>query len=240
MYDRRQPHHLPLHPVMNFVTREWERPDTVHALKGADYVGPPHLFLSSFGLHSNGKNRRPFDSGAASRGNVFLEHRKGKPKGVAEPTGVVSTYYYLKSIGDQRALLTFWWFYGYSVYQALDLFAHQGDWEHASLVLGPGGSVEGAYFAAHGRPAMVEADRLEWVDGRVVVYSARGSHASYPTAGDHEHGDRTEDGPSWETWRRLRPLSHQDWRHFAGAWGTVGTLAETTGPLGPWYKRHRM
>lgn len=241
MYDRRQQAHMPLHPVLNLSSLAWERPPAVRALLGRDFFGPPPDLLDSLALHPDGRNRRPFDPKAASRDNLFLEHRHKTPRGVVDPTGVVPTYYYWKSIGEGRGLLTYWFFYGYSRYQRLaDLFGHQGDWEHVSVIFSPDLDVEGAYFAAHGRPTRVDAGDLETTQGRIVVYSAREAHASYPSAGDHRDGDVTDAGPRWETWRHLEALSVQPWRRFAGAWGAVGQLASTTGPLGPWYKRRRM
>lgn len=239
MYDRRQQGHMPLHPILNVSTREWTKPLAVRALMGQDYVGLPPSLLGTLALREDGTNRRPFDGRAGNEGNIFIEHLRKKPKGEPNPSGIVPTYYYWKSIGSGEQLLTYWFFYGYSRYQAVPLFGHQGDWEHVSMVLDGSGRVRGAYFAAHGRPRRVGVDDLETYEGRTVVYSARESHASYPTAGEHGHGDETDDGPTWETWRCLESLSVQAWRRFAGAWGGVGTLAATTGPLGPWYKRHR-
>lgn len=230
---------MPLHRVLNLKTREWTKPPAVRALMGRDYFGPPLFLLGELALHKDGTNRRPFDSKAAKKGNVFLEHRRKRPKGETDPNGVVPTYYYWKSIGSGQGLLTFWFFYGYSRYQALELFGHQGDWEHVSLVFTKNGRVESVYFAAHGRPKRIDARALKTVAGRTVVYCAKESHASYPSAGDHPDGDETDAGPVWETWRSLEPLSVQPWRRFAGAWGAVGTLAATTGPLGPWHKRHK-
>ena len=239
MYDRRQAGHSALHPVLNIETRKWMKPPAVRALMGQEFFGPPLDLLGDLALHPDGSNRRPFDRKAAGRGNVFLEHRHRVPTGEGDPTGTVPSFYFWKSSGNGEGLLTFWFFYGYSRYQAAPMFGHQGDWEHISLLLDRGGQLNGGYFAAHGRPARVPADKLEVRKGRTIVYSARGSHASYARAGAHPHGDETDEGPEWETWRSLEPLSGQAWRRFAGAWGSVGTMAMTTGPLGPWYKRHR-
>ena len=239
MYDRRQQAHMPLHPVLNLRTRKWTKPPAVRALMGHDYFNPPLDLLGSLALREDGTNRRPRDGKAASRGNVFLEHRHRTPRGEGDLTGKVPTFYYGKSIGGGESLLTFWFFYGYSRYQAVQLLGHQGDWEHISLILDRSGRVRGAYFAAHGRPTRVDAEDLEIVDGRTVVYSAKESHASYPTRGEHPNGDETLEGPRWKTWRALESLAVQEWRRFAGAWGAVGSLAATTGPLGPWYKLHR-
>ena len=39
---------------------------------------------------------------------------------------------------------------------------------------------------------------------------------------------------------KLAALEAQPWKNFAGAWGEVGELSHTTGPLGPWHKRHKV
>ena len=69
---------------------------------------------------------------------------------------------------------------------------------------------------------------------------AKGSHASYHTTGTWMAGvDVASDlGPQWDTSRLLRSLATQPWRNYAGAWGEVGSISTTTGPLGPWHKRN--
>jgi hypothetical protein len=81
------------------------------------------------------------------------------------------------------------------------------------------------------------------------VFSATGSHASYPRKGNYTftvdvHGvptdvtDRADaDGPRWETWQNLAKVQDQLWYGYGGGWGEVGngTLIgdSSTGPLGP-------
>ncbi len=44
-------------------------------------------------------------------------------------------------------------------------------------------------------------------------------------------------GTTFATWHKLERVSAQPWRDYAGAWGDVGFVDTTTGPLGPWHKR---
>lgn len=66
---------------------------------------------------------------------------------------------------------------------------HQSDVEHVTLVI-RGGVVTRVYFAAHGstQGLWVPAHLCEWggdTGCRLVVYSAKGSHASYPRVGTY-------------------------------------------------------
>ena len=97
-------------------------------------------------------------------------------------------------------------------------------------------------MAAHGKPTYYPMDEIKFNHGHPIVYSAKGSHASYNRVGNfHTIGvDKTRDGGyKWKTWKHCLPLKDQPWRQFAGAWGEVGTARSTTGPLGPWQKRRR-
>jgi hypothetical protein len=101
--------------------------------------------------------------------------------------------------------------------------------------------IVGVFMAAHEDGAFVRASTgLRFVGDRPLVYMAKGSHASYPTTGSWFSGlDSTSDsGPQWDTSRLLRPLATQPWRDYAGAWGEIGAIGTTTGPLGPWHKRN--
>ena len=122
-----------------------------------------------------------------------------------------------------------------------------------------GGEVVSGFYAVHEDTYYVEARDLEWRDGRLQVYSAKGRHATWWKEGHHMVGlsflqkkekienlemaaeafleDETAAGQAWDLRRSLQPLGEQPWRLFAGAWGRVGDAAHTTGPLGPWFKR---
>jgi hypothetical protein len=74
------------------------------------------------------------------------------------------------------------------------------------------------------------------------------SHASFARSGKYESVFRTGDRdlltveddaiacprcPQWRTWEKLVDAAAQPWYGFGGAWGDVGGMSGTTGPLGP-------
>ena len=208
----------------------------------SEYYDIPVAFIDSYGPHADGRNRRPRDDHSGDEWNVFLEPR-GKPKGAADPNGEVPCFVHARDLGRHAghsvAIAQYWFFFGYN--DGWASFNHQGDWEHVALVMHENEAV-GAYFAAHGSPSYHPRSELQWVGEHLVVYSAKGSHASYPRAGSFHTAkvDKTADGGVvWRTWTKLEQLADQPWRNFAGAWGEVGALATTTGPLGPWHKRDK-
>jgi hypothetical protein len=144
--------------------------------------------------------------------------------------------------------VTYWFFYGHSAPAALaasggiSAAAHEGDWEHISVHLDPEDQpFEIAYFA-HGKAPLSllwrEAPRL---GTHPVVFSAQGSHASYPRAAVYRSNfDVTRVGLLWPTWDLLVDARLQPWYGYGGAWGVPASQAvpdkwasEFTGPLGP-------
>lgn len=220
---------------------EWRTNDSHHR----NYYDIPIDFIDSFGVRSNGKNRRPRDPNRGSTWNVFLQPREN-PVGNRHPTGRVPVFVHAKqdtcaSSKSADYVIQYWWFFGYN-----DGFAsqnHQGDWEHATAVV-KRGSLIGAYLAAHGKAKYYDRAELKPETGdQIVVYVAKGSHAAYPSVGGFPSPfdiDQTDaGGPQWDTSQYLLPLRERPWKAFAGAWGEVGQIAGTTGPLGPWHKRDR-
>jgi hypothetical protein len=159
--------------------------------------------------------------------------------------------------------ITYWLFYGLSqppgqrdVTQKL---VHEGDWERVSVVIEPGKKRDhwiplSARYHFHD-----EARDVPWAAVRTVsmgpgaathpiVFSARGSHASFPRAGSYASQLRGLGGniitvhddaiacprcPVWRTWQLLANAQDQPWYGFGGAWGAVGKIRGTSGPLGP-------
>ncbi len=117
---------------------------------------------------------------------------------------------------------------------------HEGDWERITVYLdesSPDAKPPAAvafYRHSTNRP-------LKWADVQKeethpVVYCAIGSHASLPSAnfGFIDVGD--SGGPRWQTWgpdNTLVSIREQPWYGFGGAWGRLGRVRDSTGPLGP-------
>lgn len=200
------------------------------------YYGMPAYVLNSYTLHADGKNRRPHDGNCGDSYNVFLQS-SSRLTGPTAPNGVVPAYYHYRRIGNSHRI-QYWWFCGFN--DSFASFNHQGDWEHVTVHV-ENRRIVGVFFASHEDGQFVGATSgLRFVANRPLVYMAKGSHASYPTTGTWMAGiDVTSDlGIQWDTSRLLRPLASQPWKDFAGAWGEVGAIATTTGPLGPWHKRN--
>lgn len=228
-------HHRSLQSDQGFnkVTGVWDTTDS-HA---AQYYDIPVAVVNAYALNTNGTNRRPRDPNSGSSWNVFLQP-VGAPTGHQFPGGVVPVFYhYRRQLAAGLHEIQYWWFFGYN--DSLASFNHQGDWEHVTVQVSSG-RVVGTYFAAHNGGVYHTVPQMTMMGGRPVVYVARGSHAAYATAGSHFGGlDQTADGGyQWDVATRLLPLAAQPWKDFAGAWGEVGNLDTTTGPLGPWHKRN--
>jgi hypothetical protein len=145
-----------------------------------------------------------------------------------------------------RRFVTYWFFYGFSAPAALaysggfNSAAHEGDWERISVRLDSTNSPLGvAYFEHGGAPLILPWSSVSKLDGHPVVFSAQGSHASYPREDVYpDNFDRTRAGLIWATWDEIADVRKQSWYGFGGAWGRVGRVKDLTGPLGPSrYKR---
>jgi len=178
--------------------------------------------------------------------------------------GGVPAYYenHLEGAGPQRRI-TYWLFYGYSLppgspKKLLAQFAHQGDWERVSVLVEPVDAERWAmvsvryHFHNESRDVPWPSVPLTAPPGGAVAthpvaYSALGSHASYPRAGDYVERRLALKGevhatdramacsacPQWRTWDALVDATEQGWYGFGGAWGRARGSSDTTGPLGP-------
>lgn len=159
-----------------------------------------------------------------------------------------------------RQYVAYWFFYPYDKFEIPDLpnQEHEGDWERVSIQLDSNDQLVQVFYYHHDNGMLRSPESLEFEGTHPVVYSARGSHGSYPNARDdyatkvpllYDHTDR---GPRWSTWNNLLKVESQLWYGFGGAWGEVGELpdhlpfpifnlltgSDWTGPLGPSpYKR---
>jgi WD40-like Beta Propeller Repeat len=127
------------------------------------------------------------------------------------------------------AAIVYWFFYASSK-TAGAVGVHEGDWEGISICLG-----------ADDRPTRIAYNQHKAVETRAwpwapkfgthpLVYSALGSHASYPEnlGRRKKTQDLTDEGPIWPTWRALREVTKEEWYGFLGPWGRHGT--SPTGP----------
>jgi hypothetical protein len=134
--------------------------------------------------------------------------------------------------------ITYWLLYGYN---ERGRSQHEGDWERISLRFDARARPKRiAYYAHSGRPRICTFDEVEHVGSRhPVVFSALGSHASYPRPGEFSIGagggtdDADDDGEHWRTWVSGLRSPKVDWYGFGGAWGERGSNSTTTGPPGP-------
>lgn len=213
--------------------------------------------------------------GLALREGFYLDvedaARNGKkPK---EPAGAqhllegVPAYYERQDVdvGKRKGIrLTYWLFYGLSqppgASAGTRYLVHEGDWERISVLVAKGKAdneyapISVRYHAHDGaRDVAWRAVKRVGTGGtedstHPVVFSAKGSHASYWRAGSYENvfsvagrrrfavHDRAiacPDCPQWRTWALLLDARSQPWYGFGGAWGEVRSIAGTTGPLGP-------
>jgi hypothetical protein len=82
---------------------------------------------------------------------------------------------------------------------------HVGDWEHVTVRLDTALQPIMVYFSQHDGGAILSWADVEKQGAQPVVYSAWGSHGSYPTAGNHSYGplnsltDVCSRGTHWNT-----------------------------------------
>ncbi len=156
----------------------------------------------------------------------------------ARPGYADQVYGHAKHEEDGAIWLQYWFFYYYNNKAFLHMGLHEGDWEMVQLRLGADGKPDVATYAQH-----AQGERCDWDDveteagpeGPVpVVYSARGSHASYFRRGTYPQAPIVPDqndagGP------RVRPqlnvITGEDpaWVAWPGRWGSTRALI---GPIG--------
>lgn len=215
-------------------------------------------------------DRRPVRApGLSEEEGFYIDPDDQARKGEAGVDPMAPMYYEI-SRRESTTRITYWFFYGFSVpykpagpLNLARFFSHEGDWENIDVVVEADGTPRSVSYYGHGHPRPIpwaevckvveEGEDCESSDpGRPVVYSARHSHASYPTAAEGENDstavcharyrrlcsyDMRNKGFVWDPLAAgaggLRDARAQLWYGFGGAWGSAGLKADTTGPLGP-------
>jgi hypothetical protein len=150
---------------------------------------------------------------------------------------------------DERVWLQYWFFYFYNDYNLVGSLIgaglHEGDWEMVQLRLDEDGQAPDlAVYAQHAHAQAHDWTDVERAGERPVVYPARGSHASYFTAGTHwtgvwfDHADGHGGSPPIE----LEVVRDDDgafaWMRWPGFWGDTKpgagiAIAPDKSPRGP-------
>jgi hypothetical protein len=135
--------------------------------------------------------------------------------------------------GEKATWLQYWLFYFYDDPTLIaHLGAHEGDWEMIQLRI-PRGAQEPdvAVYAQHSYANRCDWRTVEKVDGRPVVYPARGSHASYFKPGLYDTGAWFDvadgQGPCPELTLEVIDDERPPWVRWGGHWGD-------TKPKAPW------
>jgi hypothetical protein len=126
---------------------------------------------------------------------------------------------------------------GMRAFLRADDVLHEGDWERITLYLDQveplASAPRSVGFYRHSTNTFRDWTNVEKDGDRPIVYSAIGSHASLPSPGFGYIDVGDPDGPRWRTWELLESVIDQPWYGFGGAWGRVGRVRDSTGPLGP-------
>ncbi|HVW46857.1 MAG TPA: Vps62-related protein [Solirubrobacterales bacterium] len=146
--------------------------------------------------------------------------------------------------------LQYWFFYYYNDKALLWMGLHEGDWEMVQVRIGAGGGPDAVTYAQHRRGERCGWEDVEKREGAPVVYSARGSHASYLRRGNHATevpilGWDYNDAGGPLVRPRLNVITDDDpaWVAWPGRWGSTRAQGDVGGlalgddsPVGP--RRH--
>jgi hypothetical protein len=203
--------------------------------------GEAHLDLDFLGA--------TYPDGSAARPDDYLDEGGGSH--VADAIALRARHRELADVvygrgrrdGDGRLWLQYWFFYYWDDRAGLGVQRHEGDWEMVQLRLGRGDLPEAATFVRHGAAVALDWNQVELAatggEGSLVVYPARGCHASLPRPGSHpalllpDHNDGL--GPQVRP--RLEPIGDDGpgWVLWPGRWGSTRRREhfEADSPRGP-------
>ncbi|HEY2054880.1 MAG TPA: Vps62-related protein [Solirubrobacterales bacterium] len=129
--------------------------------------------------------------------------------------------------------LQYWLFYYYNDKGLFGSGLHEGDWEMVQFEIGADGEPEAATYAQHTygeKAAWADVEKEGGPDGPApVVFSARGSHASYFRPGTYpqapiipDHNDNA--GPRVRPQLNVITAEEPTWVAWPGRWGSTGHI----------------
>lgn len=138
--------------------------------------------------------------------------------------------------------MEFWYHSTYN-YTGIYFGNHFGDWE-SFLILFAASDINGkievnpvAYHtSAHGGGTWHCKKDLTFENGRLQLFSAVGTHATYATPGLHFQGlypDIARRDVAWNAFEHLRPLVREPYYGFSGSWGATSFVHWMNGPIPP-------
>lgn len=189
-----------------------------------------------------GYNRRPCDAQ-----NLWHGRRAGYALELAQPLSrdlrgvpgaapwLLYDRYSIETAVGSREVIGYWFFYGLRATAQ----AHEGAWEHVSLVLSGVGAAPLVRFEGPAGAMTFSLDDVETVDHtHAVLYVESGSHVMFRTAAEIGAARAGAYSVLLRSWRlEPRRIAALGWSCFDGAWGRVGGGPRTTGPLGPLFRR---
>jgi hypothetical protein len=239
-----------------------------HQKKGKDEVHAgehqiKHAALGRGGYSDKARNDKEEDVGDAIASNADARPKDGRGPGKDEgfyldlnddnqksrrPGTDAPVYYEAKD----RHYITYWFFYAFNQgpvgWPASGTDDHEGDWERICVRLDSNNrATEVAFFQHDGHKTLPWSKVTKEGATHPVVYSAKGSHASYESPGSKglkfkgaptTVKDHASKAPGWAPApphgpTHLRNVEDEAWFGYGGAWGEPGSIKETTGPQGP-------
>lgn len=138
--------------------------------------------------------------------------------------------------------IEFWYYMNNNPIPYLYFGTHDGDWESFLILFKISDDnimtqvePEFVYTSMHGAGAWHCLKDLDYRNGRLQLYSAVNTHATYTNAGTQWriYPDRTAEGDSWDTSAQLRALVKEPFYGYSGSWGRTSFIHWMNAPIPP-------
>jgi len=143
----------------------------------------------------------------------FFTSVTGKPSSSGDSAAPATIIAVQKAGGIVDAFYCYFYSFNYGpAVLGLRYGNHVGDWEH-TMVRFINGVPDTVYFSEHSGGTAYKYSAVEKSGDRPVSYTAIGTHANYPTSGDHDYTlpfgllkDQTNRGVLWDVTKNFRGL----------------------------------